>query len=162
MRAQLARVLESGLQPTHLNSHQFVGLAAPYQAGYIGLAFELGLPAFLCRQPVRPKKSAAPAYQHDWEARGMPVFDALWTLPLQDPAADFAALTRGIVRDLRPGLNCLLLHPATPAEPRTPDWRCRAAQLSILLSDELPERLRSRRVHALQQRDLWHAMRDYR
>jgi hypothetical protein len=121
------------------------GLARPY----VDLGFECGLPVLLTRQPGWVENVTAAALD-EWEERGMPVFDHLREMPLEQAAGSELDSAKRIFDELQPGLTYLLMHPAldTP-ELRAicSDWRHRVADYEVFGNHELCDHVRRAGIH---------------
>ena len=171
LRAQVARALQAGITPTHVDSHMGTITRPPFLAAYIDVARENRLPLlFLGGDEIRrrtadlPAAYQAEAAQHgqDLAARGVPLFDALRSLPLDDPT-DHIAVAKKLIDDLRPGLTMLLLHPAqdTPElRAIAPDWPSRVANYQACLSPELRTYVRQAGVQIIGYRPLRELLRN--
>jgi predicted glycoside hydrolase/deacetylase ChbG (UPF0249 family) len=162
MRAQVVRSRAADLEVSHLDSHMFAALSAPFLPAYLALAREAVLPALLWRTgPHAHSTVKAPAALTEellceCEAAGMPVFDHVAALWLGEPEDRWRQLDQALTV-LPPGLSLLILHPAADtAELRriTPDWRSRAADLRVLTDRRLPGLLRGRGIEVLSYRTL--------
>jgi chitin disaccharide deacetylase len=109
LRAQLAAVRTTGIEPTHFESH--VGVYDPDLLAEISA--ESGLP---CRDAITDPR------------RAMPI-DSLWHLSVQPPTDKLEALL-GYVESLRPGVHMIVAHPAlddpllrTLCEPTSRRWK---------------------------------------
>jgi chitin disaccharide deacetylase len=152
IRAQVERALGAGIRPTHVDSHMGTVAWPPFTAAYIQVAQEYRLPLFFLGGAAALRRAglseeavamAAPLTQ-DLLERGVPLFDAFESLPLDDPT-DHVGAARRIIEGLQPGLTMLVLHPAadTPElRAIAPDWPCRVANLAAVLSPELRDYVR--------------------
>jgi predicted glycoside hydrolase/deacetylase ChbG (UPF0249 family) len=165
LAAQVARAAAAGIDITHVDSHMGTVLAAPFLPAYIATARTARLPFFFPaptaaserRAGLPPAQVAALVEQGgQLAAAGVPLFDALVALPLDDPT-DHVAVARKLIDDLQPGLTVLLLHPAqdTPElRALAPDWRCRVANYQALCSPDLRAHIRQAGVQIIGYRPL--------
>ena len=153
VRAELARQVqraqEAGLNLTHLDAHMLAAALPRFQQIYATLAVEQRLPLLLTRDrpglsDLAAAMAAEPALAQNLAAHGVPLFDDLQQLPLDEPR-DQVSLARQIIDGLQPGLTMLLLHPAqdTPElRALAPDWASRVANYAAMLSPELRAHVR--------------------
>jgi hypothetical protein len=133
---------------------------------YVALALQQRLPLLLTRE--RPGQSglaaamaAEPELAERLEAQGVPLFDDLQSLPLDQPG-DHVPLAKQLIDDLQPGLTMLILHPAqdTPElHALAPDWASRVANRAAMLSPELRAHVQQTGVHLSGYRRLRDGMR---
>jgi predicted glycoside hydrolase/deacetylase ChbG (UPF0249 family) len=163
LRLQLQRALEAGLDLTHVDAHRFAAARPAFRQLYVDLALEYRLPLLLTNGPHAPdgagmtaEMAAAPPLARQLAERGVPLFDSLQALPLDDPR-DHAGRARQLIDALRPGLTLLLLHPAadTPElRALAPDWQCRVANAATMHSSELRDYIHQAGVHLIGYRPL--------
>jgi hypothetical protein len=171
LRAQVERALQAGIDATHVDTHMGTAFQPPFVRSYLEVALENRLPAFFlgreAAERLRAHESPGPdlgLYSGLWqqiEERGLPVFDAMAMLPLDDPS-DHVTVTKQIIDDLRPGLNMLILHPAqdTPElRALAPSWPSRVANYQAFLSPELRDYVRQSGVQVIGYRPLREALR---
>lgn len=167
LNAQMARALQAGMDPTHVDAHMGTAMRPPFLPAYIDVAASQRLPLFLVGSQGIPRLQArgmgfgiiAPgsiARLNILAEQGVPLFDDLVGLPLNDPADQVAAGKR-IVDSLQPGLTMWLLHPAqdTPElRAMTPDWPSRVANYAACMSSELRDYIRQSGVQVIGYRPL--------
>jgi hypothetical protein len=170
LRAQVAAALQAGIDVTHVDAHMGTASRPPFRQFYIELALEHRLPlpligrdeAGLRAQGIPPSLVAyGAALGQSLAERGLPLIDAILSLPLNDPA-DHVGVARRIFDNLQPGLTVLLLHPAldTPElRAMTPDWRCRVANYAACMSRELRDYVRQSGIQVIGYRPLRELMR---
>jgi hypothetical protein len=142
LRAQLEGALASGIDITHLDSHMLTALYPPNLEIYLKLALEYRLPAMIPGTPEawRPWSSddveaaeLTAAVKPAMDA-GMPLFDRVCGVPLDNPPTDRMEAAAELIRSCVPGLNFIFLHAAADSpELRTiaRDWRGRVGDLGI-------------------------------
>lgn len=118
-RAQIQRVVEAGLQPTHLDSHHHVHLLPPLMTIACRLAEEYGICGVRAISPVSFKMMPAPLWQRM-------IAKASWQrallCPLGKPntVAALEAVGKGKVtyylQKLGPGIHELYAHPGSPGD----------------------------------------------
>src|SRR5207302_122150 len=95
LRAQVGRALQAGIDVTHVDSHMGALIEPSFLQSYVDVALENRLPLlFLRGEAVRQRAGeVGPAFVaqavrlgQEAEARGLPLFDAMVSLPLDDPA----------------------------------------------------------------------------
>ena len=156
MEAQVDRALAAGLDLTHIDCHMFAMLRPALAGRYVGLGFARRLPVLMTRQPqwVSALSEAAIA---GWEDDGLPVFDHLREMPLDEPPAQWSDLTKRMFDDLPPGLTYLITHPAIDtSELRAVagDWRQRVADYETFGHDGLIDHVRRSGVQMIGWRPL--------
>lgn len=173
LEAQYARAVAAGIDPTHIDSHMGTVFHPAYINGYIELAQRARVPAFILRaatdtlrQIGMPQASIAAlsAAQAEYEARGLPVVDRLFMMPLTEHTefADRLALARHVFDTLEPGLTYLLLHPAadTPElRALAGDWRARSGDYRVFCDDGLRRHVRASGVQVIGWRPVRDALR---
>lgn len=171
IRAQLRRAVQAGIGPTHVDSHMGTVAHPRFLQAYVQLAEENQLPGFflrgggsiLRRMGLADEDAAAMVMQfvEGLEERGVPLFDSITMMPLDNPSEQVGVLKR-IIDDLRPGLTKLILHPAqdTPElRAIAPDWRSRVANYEALVSSEARNYIQQSGVNVIGYRPLQELMR---
>ncbi len=153
MRAQLDRAEQMGLAPTHMDSHMYTALGAPFVADYIRLALERDVPAMLMWPALgwMDRHQTALAMQQLTQ-HGLPVFDHLVALGTSVPAVEHLPQTIQSLAGLPAGLTCWLIHPAqlTPElQAMAPDWRHRVADYTTFLEPALRREVRRLGIHVI-------------
>jgi predicted glycoside hydrolase/deacetylase ChbG (UPF0249 family) len=146
LRAQLMRALNDDIDVTHIDTHMLSLFHPRLMPAYVALALEFRLPLNLMRSPYAmygaantgPVDSAGSrSLVAAAEAHGIPVFDHLTVLPLNQPENRLET-AQHILATAPAGLTNLLFHPsaATPElRALTPDWRSRVADMELFISD---------------------------
>jgi hypothetical protein len=168
LEAQVACAVAAGIDVTHVDTHMGAVAHPKFVAGYVQLAQQQRLPCLLLRldeagwrELGMEAEFAAFAAQFvaALEAQGMPMFDHLTGLPL-DQYEDWDERIEAAKRlfdALPPGLTHFLFHPAqdTPElRAITRGWRARAADYRAFTSPELRDYVREIGVHVIGYRDL--------
>ncbi|HMA37275.1 MAG TPA: polysaccharide deacetylase family protein [Chloroflexia bacterium] len=164
LRAQVTQALRAGIDVTHVDTHMGTVIRPPLLPAYLAVAREHRLPLFFLGDAARlraaglPPELVAEGEQCGRElvAAGIPVFDALAALPLDDPT-DHVTVAKRIIDGLPPGLSVLLLHPAqdTPElRALAPDWPSRVANAAAGRSLELRAYVRQAGVQVIGYRPL--------
>jgi len=148
LRAQLDGALASGVDITHVDSHMLTALYPPNLEIYLKLALEYRLPAMMPGTPeawrpwCRDDDEAAElttAIQPALDA-GMPLFDRVTGLPLENPPKDRRSAAAELIRSCVPGLNFIFLHAAADSPELRAiagDWRGRVGDLEIFSQPDL-------------------------
>jgi predicted glycoside hydrolase/deacetylase ChbG (UPF0249 family) len=156
MEAQVDRALAAGLEITHLDCHMFSMLHADLIAHYVELGFARHLPVLMTRQPQWVAALSGGAIA-GWEERGLPVFDHLREMPLDEPTSRWLDATTRLFDELPPGLTYLITHPATDTpELRAvaTDWAQRVADYETFGDQDLVEHVRRSGVQVVGWRPL--------
>jgi predicted glycoside hydrolase/deacetylase ChbG (UPF0249 family) len=103
LRAQIKMALESGIDLTHIDSHMYIALTnCEIQNIYLALGREFRLPVLL------PKE----IYFQNFRAKNEVVVDNLYCAEPGHYVNGLNNYYSQILRTLKPGLSCLLVHPA--------------------------------------------------
>jgi chitin disaccharide deacetylase len=169
LKAQIARARAAGIDLTHVDSHMGTVWHPKFFADYMRIPARNRLPAFSLR--MDPETAAAWGYGRragaakarmaaGFEARGMPLFDRIFIMPLEN-AGDRVGTARRAIEALAPGLTYFILHPAVDSpELRaiTPeDWRARAADYQAFTGAELRNFVRDSGIQVIG----WRVLRDW-
>ncbi len=172
LQTQIERALAAGVDITHVDSHMFALLDDGLVDIYAALALRYRVPGLLFRRQVPEFYAYAVAAQDQelllarapaWEEQGLPLFDDVTMMPLDD-AADRGGQLRRKIEALRPGLTCLLLHPTKDSpELREAaaayDWPCRVADYETFLDPQILREVQDAGVHLIGFRALRDLMR---
>jgi chitin disaccharide deacetylase len=162
MAAQVDRALAAGLDLTHLDCHMFSMLHRELAAHYVALGFERQLPVLMTRQPQWVEALSERAIA-EWEERGLPVFDHLREMPLDEPASASLDVTKRLLGELPPGLTYLITHPAadTPElRDVAADWEQRVADYETFRDQTLVDHVRTIGLQVVGWRPLRELLRD--
>lgn len=169
LKAQIERAQKAGIDLTHVDSHMLTAWHPKFLPDYFKISARHGLPAFFLH--LDPETAAAWGYSRragaamtrlaaGFAARGLPLFDNIFIMPLEN-ADDRIGTARRAFEALKPGLTYFILHPAVDSpELRaiTPeDWRARAADFQAFTSAELRSFLRNSGIHVIG----WRVLRDW-
>lgn len=155
-QAQLDRALAAGLDLTHIDSHMFSMLRPSLANLYVSLGFDRQLPVLMTRQP-QWVTALSEAVIAGWEEQGLPIFDHLRAMPLNEPTTHWLDLTKRLFDELPPGLTYLITHPAknTPElRAITPDWRQRVADFETFRDVRLSDHVRTSGIQVIGWRPL--------
>ncbi len=158
MRAQVDRARHAGIDATHIDSHMFAILGHGIVDGYVALGFEQGLPVLMHRQPAWVKALTAEAI-NQWEEQGLPVFDHLREISLNQPRNARLDAAQRVFDQLPAGLTYIILHPAldTPElRALADDWQQRVADYETFRGEELRNHVKNSGIHVIG----WRALRD--
>lgn len=150
IEAQFEAALRAGIEPTHIDSHMGTLYDKRFFDSYVALAQRNKLPlmSFSEAASLRLREQGVGLYLDNdflrpyWqamEAAHIPLFDAMYMLPLDHPN-DHVGIFKQIVDHLEPGLTILIVHPAhdTPElRAITPGWASRVANYQACVSSEL-------------------------
>jgi predicted glycoside hydrolase/deacetylase ChbG (UPF0249 family) len=165
LSAQVERVLEAGVVPTHLDTHMGTVAHPKFMNIYVHLGQRYHLPPMLPRLDEAGWRAVgleadfarlAMAFMQQLEDAGQPLLDALVGMPL-DSDENRMERTRQALSALPPGLTHFIIHPSkdTPElRAITPDWRCRVADYQDFLKDELRQYIREIGLHVIGYRTL--------
>lgn len=109
-RTQIKHAINLGINPTHLDSHMYAAFSNRGILNvYLALGKEFNLPTLLTYDlPVRT-----------WFLKKRVFVDRLYCAAPDDYTRGLHHYYRNVLENLKPGLNCLLIHPAYD----TPDMR---------------------------------------
>lgn len=174
--AQVARALASGIDVTHIDSHQLWAYHPRFLAAYTRLAIENALPLMYPRLSAAGWQALGQTHgllfdedtarlleqsSHELEAQGVPLLDHLTGLRLDRPR-DRLAQAREIFGSLQPGLTHLVVHPAidTPElRAIAHDWPGRVADYDTFTSPKLREYVRRLGLQIIGYRELRNTLR---
>ena len=171
LEAQADRLLASGIDPTHIDTHMGAVAHEKFMEGYIAQAIRLRIPAMLPKPdavgfdgmvPDPVARAAFAGYLRSLESRGLPLLDAIAMMPLDEPG-DQRETAKRILRSLpEGGISHFILHPAndTPElRAACKDWESRVGNFRCFMSKEIKEFLRDEGVILIGYRALRDAMR---
>jgi len=165
LQAQVERALAAGIDITHVDTHMGTVAHRKFTAGYVGVALQHGLPLMILRLDEAgwrgmglDSETAVSIAQlaQQLEAQGLPLFDNLVVMPLDQPA-DRVEQAKRAFDSLPPGLTHFIIHPAqdTPElRAIAADWRCRVADYQAFTSQELRDYVRNSGVQVIGYRSL--------
>lgn len=156
LRAQVQRAIDFGIQPTHLDSHMGVLFQSPeFFRIYQKVGKEFGIPVMIPSAGLfeMPEELQDPYFI---------TLDQLYSLNTLDESLNYKAFYSDIIRNLKPGLNEILIHLAyDDAETQAmtinhPDfgaaWRQR--DLNYVLSDEFKNLLKENQIKLVTYREV--------
>lgn len=161
MDAQVERAVAAGLDLTHIDAHMCAVLHPALMEDYVGLGFSHRAPVLLTRDAgwlaaLSESKIA------QWERQGLPVFDHVTIMPLNEPATNRLELAKQMFEQLPAGLSYLIIHPArdTPElRAIAGDWRQRVADFETFRDPELARHVRALGIQVVGWRPLRDLMR---
>jgi len=168
--AQVERALKAGIDVTHVDTHMATVMHPKFIPVYLQVAAQYHLPPMLPRwyqarqdEMGLDAETAAIAARvmPEIEAQGVPMFDHLAMMPLDEPAHRVETAKR-LLGALPPGLSYFILHPAkdTPElRAIAPDWPNRVADYEAFTSPELRDYVKGSGLHVIGYRTLRDLMR---
>lgn len=148
IRAQLAKALAMGIQPTHLDSHMGTCFVEPFIERYVKVGVENQIPILMFGGHLqhvgeevgmlRPLVYALAG--RVWNA-GLPVIDDLVTRPTN--ANDFEGRKRELIdllRNMKPGITQIIVHCTAPTEvfPHiSGSGRAREAEMNLMIDPDV-------------------------
>jgi predicted glycoside hydrolase/deacetylase ChbG (UPF0249 family) len=163
--AQVERALKAGIDVTHVDTHMATVIHPKFIPIYLQVATQYRLP------PMLPRWDQALLREMDWddetaafaarvmpeiEAQGMPMFDHITMMPLDEPAHR-VEMAKRLLGALPSGLSYFILHPAmdTPElRAIAPDWPNRVADYEAFTSPKLRDYVRNSGLHVIGYRTL--------
>jgi predicted glycoside hydrolase/deacetylase ChbG (UPF0249 family) len=116
LRAQIDTALDAGIDVTHLDSHMGTVFHPKFFDVYLSLARQYRLPLFLPRavsgEPPVDDELPADDALGAMEEEGFPIFDSYCADSLSFEPGEGRPHNERRLRDLSPGLNYLICHPA--------------------------------------------------
>ena len=177
LESQVARAVDAGIVPTHVDTHMGAVAHARFMESYVNAALRRGLPPMLPRldeegwRQVSHDHAGAGldgeaikrviAFTRSLEERGVPLVDGLGGLSLSSDPALRMEEAKAALAALKPGVTHFIIHPArdTPElRAITQDWACRAADCSTFAKRELKDFIRSQGIHVIGYRELKESM----
>jgi hypothetical protein len=170
LEAQLRRAASAGIDLTHVDSHMGTVFHPKFLETYLRTAAKAGLPALWIRADEPGAKAmglddrtaaAVARLTRGLESRGMPLFDRIFVMPLDDPK-DRVATAKRAMAELPPGLSYFILHPAcdTPElRAIADDWECRVADYQAFTGKPMRDFLKKSGIHIVGWRPLRDLMR---
>lgn len=146
LRAQIERALADGIDATHADTHMLTLFEGRLIPTYVKVALEYGLPPLVIRnmgswagRDLTPMERAGiDGSIAQLESAGVPVFDHLEVLSLDDPENRLEEGKRALAAAPAGGLTNILHHmSADTGELRAiaPDWQCRVADCALFQSE---------------------------
>jgi chitin disaccharide deacetylase len=176
LRAQLTKAIALGLDPTHADNHMgsVYGLATgrDFLAQVLPLCAEFGLPLRLPRSAaglnLPPQFAPLVAARAELADRfGVVILDHLWTGAFQlgdgQTYQDVRSEMIGLIRNLRPGVNELFLHPFEETDELRaimPDHAKRGMELRLFTDPEVQAALAKEGIVRIGWRELRDLQRD--
>jgi predicted glycoside hydrolase/deacetylase ChbG (UPF0249 family) len=165
LAAQIERLIHTGVEPTHIDTHMGSVAHPKFMQSYIRLGMKYGLPAMLFRMDEAGWRATgldastakiAAGLMQQLEAGGLPLLDALGGMPL-DTDENRLERTKKMLSELKPGITHFIIHPSKDGpELRaiTPDWKCRVADYQDFMNEELRKHIQQIGLHIIGYRDL--------
>ncbi len=165
MKAQVQRVLAAGIDATHVDTHMGTVAHPKFIPAYLQAAAAARLPVMVPRGDPgifmhmgMDADSAAgfAAFTAQLEEQGLPLLDALDSLPLEEPNGQLE-IAKQRLGALPAGVTHFIIHPSvdTP-ELRAicPDWRSRVANYQTFMSQEIRDFIKNAGIQVIGYRDL--------
>jgi predicted glycoside hydrolase/deacetylase ChbG (UPF0249 family) len=165
LQAQIEKAINSGLKPTHIDTHMGSVACAKFMNSYIQLAEKFKLPPMIFRMDeaewratgldaITAKLAAGLILR--LEEKKIPLLDHLAALPLETDK-DHTEIAKKALSDLKPGITHFILHPNkdTPEiRAIAPDWRARVGNYQDFMSDEIRKHIKKIGLHVIGYRTL--------
>jgi predicted glycoside hydrolase/deacetylase ChbG (UPF0249 family) len=166
LEEQIIRMLQAGLQPTHIDTHMGTIAHPKLMNGYIELALQYKLPMMMFRRDEQAwvdfgldpdSARAVVRITNQLEEMQFPLLDTMCAMTLDDPTNRMEKV-KETFRNLSPGITHFIIHPSIDsAEIRsiTPDWRSRVADYETFRDESLLTFLNQEGIHRIGYRDLY-------
>jgi predicted glycoside hydrolase/deacetylase ChbG (UPF0249 family) len=170
LQAQAERAQHAGIDITHIDAHMGAAFQPPFLPHYIALGQHYRVPTMVprlnaeqLRQRGTPNEQIPQLlrFQSELEEQGLPLIDHLTWMDLR-MVEDRGAMARHVFDTLVPGLNYVILHPATDTpELRAiaPDWQARVGDYETFLRADLKAYVAERGIYTIGYRAIRDAMR---
>ncbi|WP_438445002.1 ChbG/HpnK family deacetylase [Gorillibacterium sp. sgz5001074] len=174
--AQIRAVLDLGVKPSHLDSHEGSVLGLATGRDYLDIVLELCevyglpflLPAGMAEHPLfdagdRARFAARIAAAR---ARGIPLIDGIISLPYRlESGVDYAGAKRrmlGLLQEVKPGITQWTVHPSLPSgEPEEEAGREREWEYRLVQDPEVRGALLQAGVRLISWRDVRESARQF-
>jgi hypothetical protein len=137
-RAQIRRALAAGVDVTHLDSHMgTLQLHPDYLKVYLQLAVEFDLPVRMASQATLDR-AGFPQLRDSFAAKGIVFPDHFVYEELKDESKDVKGFWMNVVRNLKPGVTELYIHPAVVSDELksiTGTWQTRSQEYEVFTHD---------------------------
>lgn len=171
LQLQVQKALAWGVDATHVDTHMGAVAHPRFISAYIQVATQNRLPAMIPRGNAAvytemglDAETAAgfAAFTQQLEEQGMPLVDALVSMPLDQPEGQIE-IAKKLLGEIPAGVTHFLFHPSvdTP-ELRAicPDWPSRVANYHTFMSKEVKDFLKNSGIHVIGYRDLRKVLRN--
>ena len=165
LQAQVQKALAWGVDVTHIDTHMGTVAHPRFIGAYIQAATQHRLPAMIPRGNAAvytemglDAETAAgfAAFTQQLEEQGMPLVDALVSMPLDQPEGQIE-IAKKLLGEIPAGVTHFLFHPSvdTPElRDICPDWPSRVANYHTFMSKEIKDFLKNSGIHVIGYRDL--------
>jgi len=165
LQLQVQKALAWGVDATHVDTHMGTVAHPKFIGAYLQAATQNRLPAMIPRGNAAvyaemglDAETAAgfAAFTQQLEEQGMPLVDAVGSMPLDQPENQIEAAEK-LLGGLPPGVTHFMLHPSvdTPElRAITPDWPSRVANYKTFMSKEIKDFLKNAGIHVIGYRNL--------
>jgi hypothetical protein len=160
LHLQVQKALAWGVDATHVDTHMGAVAHPRFISAYIQVATQNRLPAMIPRGNAAvytemglDAETAAgfAAFTQQLEEQGMPLVDALVSMPLDQPEGQIE-IAKKLLSEIPAGVTHFLFHPSvdTP-ELRAicPDWPSRVANYHTFMSKEVKDFLKNSGIHVI-------------
>jgi len=160
LQLQVQKALAWGVDATHMDTHMGAVAHPRFIGAYIQVATQNRLPAMIPRGNAAvytemglDVETAAgfAAFTQQLEEQGMPLVDALVSMPLDQPEGQIE-IAKKLLGEIPAGVTHFLFHPSvdTP-ELRAicPDWPSRVANYHTFMSKEVKDFLKDSGIHVI-------------
>ena len=160
LQLQVQKALAWGVDATHMDTHMGAVAHPRFIGAYIQVATQNRLPAMIPRGNAAvytemglDAETAAgfAAFTQQLEEQGMPLVDALVSMPLDQPEGQIE-IAKKLLGEIPAGVTHFLFHPSvdTP-ELRAicPDWPSRVANYHTFMSKEVKDFLKDSGIHVI-------------
>ncbi|MBZ0296746.1 MAG: polysaccharide deacetylase family protein [Anaerolineae bacterium] len=171
LNTQVQRAIDSGINPTHIDTHMGAVVHAKYSTHYAALGSTFHIPVLAMRWDAETFKQARKTddetAQHveqqtrDMEAQGIPLVDHMGGMPLGGEKP--LELAQQKFSELKPGITHFVIHPSkdTPElRAIAPDWHARVADYEWFRTEALRDFIRNQGIHVIGYRPLCELMRN--
>jgi predicted glycoside hydrolase/deacetylase ChbG (UPF0249 family) len=171
LQLQVQKALAWGVDATHVDTHMGAVAHPRFIGAYLQAATQHRLPAMIPRGNAAvytemglDAETAAGfvAFTQQLEEQGMPLVDALVSMPLDQPEGQ-SEIAKKLLGEIPAGVTHFLFHPSvdTP-ELRAicPDWPSRVANYHTFMSKEVKDFLKNSGIHVIGYRDLRKVLRN--
>lgn len=171
LNAQVQRAIDSGIDPTHIDTHMGAIAHAKYIAHYTALNTAFQTPTLMLRWDAETYKHVrhtddetaqrAEQQTRELEAQGIPLIDHMSGMPLDGEKS--LELAKQRFAALKPGITHFVIHPSkdTPElRAIAPDWQARVADYEWFRTEALRDFIHAQGIQVIGYRPLRDLMRN--
>jgi hypothetical protein len=160
LQLQVQKALAWGVDATHVDTHMGTVAHPRFIGSYLQAATQNRLPAMIPRGSAAvytemkldaETASGFAAFTQQLEEQGMPLVDAVISMPLDQPEGQ-VEIAKKLLNELPAGVTHFLFHPSvdTPElRAITPDWPGRVANYHTFMSKEIKDFLKNSGIHVI-------------